>query len=55
VEVTVVPVAVVELELPNGVRVRVPADRGAALRAAIRAAGELASLPATPTEEAPAC
>jgi transposase-like protein len=55
VEVAVVPVAVVELELPNGVRVRVPADRGAAVRAAIRAAGELASLPTAPTEEAPAC
>lgn len=33
--------AVVELDLPNGVRVRVPADQEAALGAAIRAAGEL--------------
>jgi len=35
-------VALVEIELPNGTVVRVPAAREATLRAAIRAAGELA-------------
>jgi len=42
VELAVSSLAVVELDLPNGVRVRVPADREAALGAAIRAAGEVA-------------
>jgi len=35
--------AAVEIELPNGAVVRVPADREATLRVAIRAAGELGS------------
>jgi hypothetical protein len=50
------PAAVVEMELPNGVRVRVPADREQALRVAIRAAGELVS-PAIDTvaREASSC
>ena len=43
VELALAPAAVVEMELPNGVRVRVPADREQALRVAIRAAGELVS------------
>lgn len=46
---------VVELELPNGVRVRVPADREAALVVAIRAASELVNYGATPRREAAAC
>ena len=46
---------VVELELPNGVRVRVPADREAALVIAIRAASELVSCGSTPRREAAAC
>ena len=44
VELAWTPAAVVEIELHNGVRVRVPADREHALHAAIRAAGEVASL-----------
>ena len=47
--------AVVELELPNGVRVRVPAEREAAVAAAIRAAGELAEPRAAAGEESAAC
>jgi hypothetical protein len=35
--------AAVEIELPNGAVVRIPADREGALRVAIRAAGELGS------------
>jgi hypothetical protein len=35
--------AAVEIELPNGAVVRVPADREEALRVAIRAAGEWGS------------
>jgi len=46
---------VVELELPNGVRVRVPADREAALVVAIRAASELVNCGATPRREAVPC
>ena len=46
---------VVELELPNGVRVRVPADREAALVVAIRAASELVNCGAPPRREAAAC
>jgi transposase-like protein len=42
VELTLPAVAVVEVDLPNGVRVRVPADQEAALGAVIRAAGEVA-------------
>jgi transposase-like protein len=41
VELTLPAVAVVELTLPNGVRVCVPADQKAALEAVIRAAGEV--------------
>jgi hypothetical protein len=44
--------AVVEIELPNGVQVRVPADREQALTAAIRAAGEVVS-PAVAREGSP--
>ena len=55
VEVGVASLAVVELQLPNGVQIRVPADREAALRAAIRAAGELASRSSTSPPEADAC
>jgi len=44
--------AVVEIELPNGVRVRVPADREQALTAVIRAAGEVGS-PAIAREGSP--
>ena len=55
VELTLTPAAIVELELPNGVRVRVPADREAALGAAIRAAGELARSIGTQTREASSC
>jgi len=43
VELALAPATVVEIELPNGVRVRVPADRERTLHAAIRAAGEIAS------------
>jgi transposase-like protein len=43
VELALAPATIVEIELPNGVRVRVPADRERALQAAIRAAGEVAS------------
>jgi transposase-like protein len=43
VELAWAAVAVVEIELPNGVQVRVPADREQALTAAIRAAGEVVS------------
>lgn len=41
VELNLPDVSVVELELPNGVRVRIPADRETVLAAAIRVAGEL--------------
>jgi transposase-like protein len=41
VELTLPAAAVVEVELPNGVRVRVSADQEAALSAIIRAAGEI--------------
>ena len=41
VELSLPCAAVVELELPNGVRVRVPADRETVLVTAIRVAGEL--------------
>ena len=41
VELTLPAAAVVEVELPNGVRVRVSADQEAALGAIIRAAGEI--------------
>jgi transposase-like protein len=40
VELSLAAAATVEIELPNGAVVRVPADREAALRVAIRAAGE---------------
>ena len=43
VELSLAARAAVEIELPNGAVVRVPADREAALRVAIRAAGELGS------------
>jgi transposase-like protein len=46
---------VVELELPNGVRVRVPANREAALVVAIRAASKLVNCGATARREAAAC
>jgi transposase-like protein len=46
---------VVELELPNGVRVRVPTDRETALVVAIRAAGELVACAAASRREAAAC
>ncbi|HPM84846.1 MAG TPA: hypothetical protein PLF81_29275 [Candidatus Anammoximicrobium sp.] len=55
VEVALACPGVVELELPNGVRVRVPADREAALVVAIRAASELVNCGATPRREAAAC
>jgi transposase-like protein len=56
VELALAPAAVVEIELPNGVRVRVPADREQALRAAIRAAGELVSQAIDPVaREASSC
>lgn len=55
VELTVSSLAVVELDLPNGVRVRVPADREAALSTAIRAAGEVACPPETSGKEKAAC
>jgi transposase-like protein len=41
VELTLPAVAVVEVELPNGVRVRLSADQEAALGTIIRAAGEI--------------
>jgi transposase-like protein len=47
--------AVVEIELPNGVRVRVPASHEPALGAAIRAAGELAPSAGCGRKEAGAC
>jgi len=43
VELSLAATAAVEIELPNGAVVRVPADREAILRVAIRAAGELGS------------
>ena len=43
VELSLAARAAVEIELPNGAVVRVPADREATLRVAIRAAGELGS------------
>jgi len=43
VELSLTATAAVEIELPNGAVVRVPADREATLGAAIRAAGELGS------------
>nr|MCU0980986.1 hypothetical protein [Pirellulaceae bacterium] len=43
VELSVAAAAAVEIELPNGVVVRVPADREATLRVAIRTAGEWGS------------
>ena len=55
VELTMPSLAVVELELPNGVRVRVPAEREAALGVAIRAAGGLPSPPGVPDKESEAC
>jgi transposase-like protein len=55
VELAVACPGVVELELPNGVRVRVPADREAALVVAIRAASELVNCGTTPRREAVAC
>ena len=56
VELAWTPAAVIEIELPNGVRVRVPADREQALHTAIRAAGEVAP-PAISTvaKEASSC
>ncbi len=42
VELTLPAAAVVEIDLPDGVRVRVPADPGAALDTVIRAAGKAA-------------
>jgi hypothetical protein len=41
VELTLPAAAVVELDLPNGVRVRVPTDQEAALDTVIRAAGKV--------------
>ena len=56
VPVSFAPAAVVEIELPNGTRVRVPADREQALLAAIRAAGELTIREvSTLAQEAPSC
>ena len=56
VPVSFAPAAVVEIELPNGTRVRVPADREQALLAAIRAAGELTIREVgTLAQEAPSC
>ena len=43
VELSVAAAAAVEIELPNGAVVRVPADREGTLRVAIRAAGEWGS------------
>jgi transposase-like protein len=43
VELSLAAPAAVEIELPNGAVVRVPADREGSLRVAIRAAGELGS------------
>jgi hypothetical protein len=43
VELSVTAAAAVEIELPNGAVVRVPADREGTLRVAIRAAGDLGS------------
>jgi len=43
VELSLAATAAVEIELPNGAVVRVPADREATLRVVIRAAGELGS------------
>jgi transposase-like protein len=55
VELALAAAAVVEMELPNGVRVRVPADHEPALGAAIRAAGELARQAGNGRKEAGAC
>jgi transposase-like protein len=55
VELALAATAVVEIELPNGVRVRVPADHAPALGAAIRAAGELVRQADTGRKEADAC
>ena len=56
VPVSFAPAAVVEIELPNGTLVRVPADREQALLAAIRAAGGLTIREvSTLAQEAPSC
>jgi transposase-like protein len=55
VELALPAAAVVELDLPNGVRVRVPADQEAALDAVIRAAGEVAGYADTTGKEAGRC
>jgi transposase-like protein len=56
VPVSLAAAAVVEIELPNGTRVRVPADREQALLAAIRAAGGLTlGEVGTLAQEAPSC
>ena len=47
--------AVVELDLPNGVRIRVPTDQEAALDAVIRAAGEVVGNGDTTGKEAGRC
>jgi hypothetical protein len=44
--------AVIEIELPNGVRVRVPSSDAAAISAVINAAGRV---PAAGSAEAPSC
>jgi hypothetical protein len=54
-ELTLPATAIVELDLPNGVRVRVPADQEAALDAVIRAAGEVVGHVDTTGEEAVRC
>ena len=55
VELTLPAAAVVELDLPNGVRIRVPADQEAALDAVIRAAGKVAGHGDTTGKEAGRC
>jgi transposase-like protein len=56
VPVSLAAAAVVEMELPNGTRVRVPADREQALLVAIRAAGGLTIREVgTLAQEAPSC
>jgi transposase-like protein len=55
VELTLPAAAVVELDLPNGVRIRVPTDQEAALDAVIRAAGEVAGHVDTTGKEVGRC
>ena len=53
-ELSLTGTAWVEIELPNGAVVRVPAEREATLRVAIGAAGELGTIGRnTPPQEVP--